>query len=146
MPESKSPLLLGIDVGTQSARVGIFDSLGNLLASASRPYATVYPQPGWAEQEPNDWWAGVCGASLDCLQKAGVDGRRIAGLSFETTASTVLLAERDGTPIGPAILWMDQRAAEEAEQIARTADPVLRYSGGQDSAEWMVPKALWLKP
>jgi ribulose kinase len=106
MPEQAQPLLLGIDTGTQSVRVGI------------------------------------CGATRDCLQKVGVDERRLAGISFDATSSTVLLVERDGRPLGPAILWMDQRAVQEVEEIARTRHPVLKYSGGQDSAEWMVPKAL----
>jgi len=145
MPERGGPLLLGIDVGTQSARVGIFDLHGSLLASASRPYATVYPRPGWAEQDPEDWWAGICGAARDCLQQPGVDARRLSGLSFDATSSTVLLVGPDGRPLEPAILWMDQRAAEEVERISRTGHPILRYSGGQDSAEWMVPKGLWLK-
>ena len=105
-------------------------------------YATVYPQPGWAAQDPWDWWAGICGATRDCLQKVGVDERRLAGISFDATSSTVLLVERDGRPLGPAILWMDQRAVQEVEEIARTRHPVLKYSGGQDSAEWMVPQAL----
>lgn len=145
MPDAATDLLLGIDVGTQSVRVGICDTRGRLLASVSRPYATSYPEPGWAEQDPLDWWTGICGATRDCLQKAGVDGRSIEGISFDATSSTVLLVERDGRPLGPAILWMDQRAADQVQEIARTRHPILKYSGGQDSAEWMVPKALWLK-
>ena len=142
MPEPAAALLLGIDVGTQSVRVGICDTGGRFLASASQPYTTVYPQPGWAEQDPQDWWDGICGVTRDCLQKVGVDERRLAGISFDATSSTVLLVERDGRPLGPAILWMDQRTVQEVEEIARTRHPVLKYSGGQDSAEWMVPQAL----
>jgi FGGY-family pentulose kinase len=74
-----------------------------------------------------------------------MDARRIEGISFDATSATVLMVDREGLPLAPAILWMDQRAVEEAEQVTRTGHPILKYVGGQDSVEWMVPKALWLK-
>jgi len=142
---SDPALLLGIDVGTQSARVGVCDTRGRVLASARQPYTTTYPKPGWAEQEPMDWWTGICKATRDCLHKGGIDGRRIEGISFDATSSTVLMTDSRGRPLGPAILWMDQRAAAEVREISKTGHPVLKYSGGQDSVEWMMPKALWLR-
>jgi len=104
MPEQAQPLLLGIDTGTQSARVGICDTGGRFLASASRPYATSYPEPGWAAQDPWDWWAGICGATRDCLQKAGVDGRRLAGGFFLRPGSEgpPLQVARESSAAGPA--------------------------------------------
>jgi FGGY-family pentulose kinase len=145
MAEFSNALFLGIDVGTQSARVGVFTVDGALLATASAQYATRYPRPGWAEQDPADWWRCICDAARVCLRKAAIDPVRIEGISFDTTSSTVLLVDRSGEPLNKAILWMDQRALAEVEEIARTKHPVLKYVGGQDSVEWMVPKALWLK-
>src|SRR5262249_43410583 len=58
---------------------------------------------------------------------------------------TVLPCRRDGTPLRRALLWMDQRAVREAEEITATSDPTLRYVSGIVSPEWMLPKALWLK-
>jgi FGGY-family pentulose kinase len=145
MGEISRALFLGIDVGTQSARVGVCTADGALLATASAPYETTYPRPGWAEQDPADWWRSICQAAVACLTKAAIDPARIDGISFAATSSTVLPVDRDGHPLSKAILWMDQRAVAEAEQIARTNHPILKYVGGQDSVEWMVPKALWLK-
>jgi FGGY-family pentulose kinase len=140
-----TPLFLGIDIGTQSARVGVCSADGVMVSSASSPYGTSYPRPGWAEQDAADWWRAVCAASKECLARGGIDARRVEGISFDATSATVLMVEKDGTPLASAILWMDQRAVAEVEQVARTGHAVLRYVGGQDSAEWMVPKALWLK-
>jgi FGGY-family pentulose kinase len=116
-----------------------------MLSSASSAYPTFYPRPGWAEQDAADWWRAICQASRECVSRAGVDARRIEGISFDATSATVLAVDREGEPLAPAILWMDQRAVEEAEQVTRTGHPILKYVGGQDSVEWMVPKALWLK-
>src|SRR5208283_3239558 len=145
MDEKSSSLFLGIDVGTQSARVGVCTLDGSLLATASAPYATSFPRPGWAEQDPSDWWRCICDAARVCLQKVAIDPARIDGISFAATSSTVLLVDRNGEPLNKAILWMDQRAVAEMEEISRTKHPILKYVGGQDSVEWMVPKALWLR-
>ena len=81
-----------------------------------------YPRPGWAEQSPADWW--------DALGEAtrGADGRSrrartIDGICVATTASTVVVCKRDGTPLRPALLWMDCRAAAEADRTARSRHP-----------------------
>ncbi len=136
---------LGIDVGTQSARVGICDSNGRLIKTTSRAYRTFFPKPGWAEQEPSDWWKAVCESTRRCVEESGIKPSDITGISFDATSSTVLAVNREGSSLDRAILWMDQRAVQEVEDIRKTGHPRLKYSGGQDSAEWMVPKALWLK-
>ena len=138
-------LFMGIDVGTQSARVGVCTPGGDLLATASAPYSTAYPRPGWAEQDARDWWRAIGDASRACLGKGRIDPSRIEGISFDATSSTGVMTDRQGEPLRPAILWMDQRAVEEVKAVAATGHPVLKYVGGQDSVEWMVPKALWLK-
>ena len=138
-------LFMGIDVGTQSARAGLCDTAGRLIGSASHPYATFFPQPGWAEQDPQEWWRSICLATRECLEKAKADPSSIAGISFDATSATVLMVDRSAAPLDRAILWMDQRAVQEVRDIQATGHPCLKYVGGQDSAEWMVPKVLWLK-
>ena len=145
MSSNARALFLGIDVGTQAARVGICDRHGTLLVARSVPYGATFPRPGWAEQDPRDWWRSITRASKDCLDEGSVSPDEIEGISFDATSSTVVPVDAGGEPLGNAILWMDQRASVEAEEIARCGHRVLRFVGGQDSAEWMVPKALWLK-
>ena len=135
--------LLGLDFGTGGIRAGVFDlDRRQMLDVEEAPYDTAYPHPGWAEQSPDAWWEAAGGATRSLLHKLG--NPTIAGLCVATTASTVVVCKRDGTPLRPALLWMDCRAAAEAEHTARVGHPVLAYAGGQDAAEWLVPKAMWL--
>ena len=139
------PYVLGIDCGTQSLRSALFDLRGKLIASESTPYPIDYPQVSWAEQNPEQWWQAVRVTVPGVLREAGIHPREVKGVSVDGTACTVVCCERDGTPLRPAVLWMDQRAHEEAAEVTATGDPVLRYAGGPESPEWMIPKAMWLK-
>jgi FGGY-family pentulose kinase len=134
--------LLGIDLGTEGARVAVFTDDGTVLGTGSDGYPTRYPRPGWAEQDPEDWWRAVVAATRAALDEAG--GPPVAGVAVATTASTVVVLDESGHPLRPAILWMDGRAAAESELTGRTGHDVLRYAGGSDAVEWLVPKAMWL--
>jgi ribulose kinase len=136
-------LLLGLDFGTGGVRAGLFDlAKGRMLAEREAAYPTTYPQPGWAEQSPEDWWQAAGNAARDLMRAAGRP--EVAGICVATTASTVVACRRDGTPLRPALLWMDCRAAEQADRTAHSRHPVMAYAGGGDAAEWLVPKAMWL--
>src|SRR5205807_9077050 len=79
------------------------------------------------------------------LAGAGATPGDVAGIGLDCTACTVLACDPAGTPLRRALLWMDQRAVREAEEVSATGDPSLRYVSGVVSPEWMLPKALWLK-
>jgi FGGY-family pentulose kinase len=142
---STQKTVMAIDVGTESVRVGLFDRHGALVAMAVEPSQTHFPRPGWAEQNPADWWKALKLVSRQCLSQAGISPAQVAGLAVDATSATVLAVDDRGEPLTPAIMWMDSRAIQETADIARSSHPVLRYSGGQDAVEWMTPKALWLK-
>ena len=136
-------LLLGLDFGTGGVRVGAFDlERGTMVAEREARYGTRYPHPGWAEQSPLDWWEALGKAARALMRDLG--SPRVDGICAATTASTVVVCKRDGAPLRPALLWMDCRAAEEAERTAASRHPVMSNSGGGDAAEWLVPKAMWL--
>jgi ribulose kinase len=135
--------LLGLDFGTGGVRVGVFDlEARRMLGEREAPYRTAYPRPGWAEQSPLDWWEALGQAARGLLRDLG--SPEIAGVCAATTASTVVVCRQDGTPLRPALLWMDCRAAAEADRTAKSRHPVMAWSGGGDAAEWLVPKAMWL--
>jgi FGGY-family pentulose kinase len=142
---SSSPLFLGLDVGTQSLRVALTDARGECRAFATAPLETTHPQPGWAEQDPLQWWQAARTAVPEALARSGAKPTDVIGIGLDCTACTVLPCRLDGTPLHRALLWMDQRAFREAEQISTTTDPILRYVSRVVSPEWMLPKALWLK-
>ena len=134
--------LLGLDFGTGGVRAGVFDlELCTMLGESEERYPTRHPHPGWAEQSPVDWWEALGKATRRLL--VDLDSPEIAGISVATTASTVVVCKRDGAPLHPALLWMDCRAAVEADRTAASRHPVMAYSGGSDAAEWLVPKAMW---
>ncbi|MGN6467719.1 MAG: FGGY-family carbohydrate kinase [Rhizobiaceae bacterium] len=145
-------LYLGIDVGTGSARAGLFDQAGRLVA-AGRSDIVLWREAGdIAEQSSDDIWNAVCRSVREALEKAGAAGDAVAGIGFDATCSLVVLGE-GGKPlaVGPSgdparniIVWMDHRATDQARRINRTGALVLDYVGRQISPEMQVPKLLWL--
>jgi ribulokinase len=126
----------------------VFDLRGRSLGSGVAAYATAFPAPARAEQEPRDWWRALGEAVRGAVHDAGVAARDVVAMALDTTSCTVVLLDADGEPLRPALLWMDVRAADEAAAVLRTGDPALALNGagaGPVSAEWMLPKALWLK-
>ena len=143
---------IGVDVGTGSARAGIFAPDGRLLASAQRAIA-IWREPGEiVEHSSRDIWSAVCAAVRAVVGQAGVAPHDVAGLSFDATCSLVVLEPKGGSlAVGPSgdvnrdtIVWMDHRAIAEADEINAGGHEVLRYVGGTISPEMQSPKLLWL--
>jgi FGGY-family pentulose kinase len=134
-----------LDVGTQSLRAALVDPYGRTVAYGVAPIETTYPRPTWAEQDPGSWWVAARAAVRSAMTAADVGPDEVAAVGLDCTACTVVACDADATPLCPALLWMDQRAFREAEDISATNDAVLRYVSGRVSPEWMLPKALWVK-
>ena len=140
--------LLGVDGGTEGLRAGIFDVLGTPLAYASTSYPTQFPAPSWAEQDPNDWWDALGKSVRKAISDSGISVDQIAAMTVDTTCCSVVPLDDSGNPVRPALIWMDVRSAEQAEQMVATEDNALLINSngsGPVSAEWMIPKALWIK-
>lgn len=144
---------LGIDVGTGSARAGVFDANGALLAHAKADISLFRQGEHIAEQSSEEIWDAVCRAVRESLKHAQIDPSDIAGIGFDATCSLVVLGE-NGAPLPVTsdeqtdrniIVWMDHRAIDQAERINATGHDVLRYVGGAISPEMETPKLLWLK-
>ncbi|WP_052702748.1 FGGY-family carbohydrate kinase [Paenibacillus beijingensis] len=131
-------VLMGIDGGTGSVRVGFYDLQGNPLGFSATEYETKHLHPGWAEQSPDDWWAALKESVRKGLAATGIAKERIAAISSATTSCSVVLCIEDGTPVRDSLIWMDVRAAQEVIDIAE-------LTGSRLSAEWMPGKLLWLK-
>lgn len=154
--ENDGPLLVGIDVGTGSARAGLFNAQGRLLASAERPIQVfrVEGQPLLYQQSSEDIWQALQASLQEALERGGGAGakQRVAGLSVTATCSMVVMGGDRGTtpldvtPTGASVIpkseetpnivmWLDHRALEEAEAITKTGHPLLRHVGGVISPE-----------
>ncbi|MFV0490601.1 MAG: FGGY-family carbohydrate kinase [Pseudorhodobacter sp.] len=138
---------LTADGGTESLRARVYDVTGNCLGTQAVPYKTHFT-PGRAEQNPADWWDNFVTAARGAIAGAGIDPGQIEAIAYATTCCTVVALDENGDALRPAIMWMDVRAHEEADAVLATGDQALTINGngqGPVSAEWMIPKSLWLK-
>lgn len=151
----KRLLVIGVDGGTESIRACAFDAkTGQVVGkSCAAPYQTYHPNPGWAEQSPDDWWEcmgkAVRGA-VDSISNENGQENEICSICVDTTCCSVVALDEHNKPLRNCLLWMDARSAPQTEEIMEKCkgDPALRVnSGGKGplSAEWMTPKALWIK-
>jgi D-ribulokinase len=144
---------IGIDVGTSSARAGIFDENGILLATARHPITIWHEAGGVVEQSSSEIWAACAAAVRAAMAEAAIPPSAVKGLGFDATCSLVvvdaaanpLTVSASGDERRNVIVWMDHRAIAEARQINDTLDDVLRYVGGSISPEMEIPKLLLLK-
>jgi FGGY-family pentulose kinase len=145
--------VMAVDVGTGSARAGVFDDRGRLLARAEHPILLNRPLPDHAEHSSADIWAAVGIATRDALARAGAVPESIRGIAFDATCSTVCLdstggpvpVSTGGEPQWDTIVWLDHRALAEAEECTATGHKVLDFIGGVMSPEMATPKLAWLK-
>jgi ribulokinase len=140
--------VIGIDGGTESVRAFVFDLEGRPKGIGVVSYPTAFPEPAQAEQNPDDWWRALGEATQQALQAASVTPDEIDAISVDTTSCSVATFDHEMKPLRPTLIWMDVRAADEAADVAATGDPALRLNSagkGPVSAEWMIPKALWIK-
>ena len=143
---------IGVDVGTGSARAGVVDAQGRLLASARMPIAIWHEPGGIAEHSSRDIWRATCAAVREAVRLAGLAIEAYRGMGFDATCSLVVLDPQanplpvglSGDPARDVIVWMDHRAGGEADFINRDGHDVLRYVGGTISPEMQIPKLLWL--
>ena len=143
---------IGVDVGTGSARAGVFDGRGTLLSAAKEDLRIWRTDDGRVEQSSAQIWAAVCAAVRRARERAAVAPTDVAGIGFDATCSMVVQGEAGGLPVGDAgrpdrdvIVWMDHRATKQAQRINAGDHNVLRYVGGRISPEMQIPKLLWLK-
>ncbi len=126
------PRLLGIDIGTTGVRAAIFDATGTMLADASVPCVFESPEPGWAEVRPDRWWRATQAVLGDLAPRAPHGNLAdVSAICVVGQAPTVVLVDDEGAALGPAILWLDTRAADEAHELGA-------------HAYYLGPKLLWL--
>jgi len=144
---------VGVDVGTSSARAGIFDENGTLLATARHPITVWHEAGSVVEQSSAEIWAACATSVRAAMAEAALPASAVRGVGFDATCSLVvvdaagrpLTISSSGDPLRNVIVWMDHRAMAEARRVNETQDDVLRYVGGTISPEMEIPKLLWLK-
>jgi len=145
--------VIGIDIGTGSARAGIFTTQGRMLATASKAIQLWKPEPDFVEQSSADIWKAVCYSVKQAMKQSGVSSRSVAGIAFDAACSLVAIDDQDRpvtmSPTGRdeqnVIVWMDHRAMIEAARLTSQGHDVIKYLGGVVSPEHAIPKLMWVK-
>lgn len=99
-----SKYLMGIDCGTGSVRVALFDTMGQNRAYAISEYGTTYPKNGWAEQSDEEWLNALKIAIPECMMKAGVDKKDVAAICCDATTNTLVYLDENDKSVRPPIL------------------------------------------
>jgi sugar (pentulose or hexulose) kinase len=134
-------ILLAIDYGTQSVRALAFDLSGNLLAKhrvVIQPY--MIPQTGWAEQHPEYFWDTLCEACQGLWAK-GVEKSTIAGVALTTQRSTLVNLDKNGKPLRPAIVWLDQRRTSGLKPVGGLWGLAFALSGMSETVAYLQSEA-----
>jgi D-ribulokinase len=153
MDDGASRIFAGVDIGSGSVRVGLYDRTGNRRAFSVQPIEQFRPRALFVEQSSENIWSQTCVAMKEALDKAGVQPAEVVSIGVDATCSLVAVGEggkpvsvaEDRDPARDIIMWMDHRAGVEAADINATSDPALAYVGGEVSLEMELPKILWMK-
>jgi FGGY-family pentulose kinase len=145
--------VVAVDIGTGSARAGVFNPRGSLLGKAEHPIFMNKPRENHAEHSSEDIWSAVCEAVRTAHAASGVPAAAIGAIGFDATCSLVV-RDVNGKPVTVStggedhfdtIVWLDHRALEEADFCTATEHAVLEHSGHFMSPEMEMPKLMWLK-
>jgi xylulokinase len=140
--------LLGIDIGTSGTKTLICDEDGKVLAIATAEHPISSPKPGWSEQDPLDWWNATCKATKAVLKKAKIKPNNITGIGLSGQMhGSVFLADSE-KPLRPALLWNDQRTAQQCAEIEAKAggrEKLIDMVANPALTGFTAPKILWVR-
>jgi len=141
--------LLAYDLGTGGNKASLYDVQGRLLAAAFVPYDTQYPQAGWHEQRPDDWWASVVESTRKLLAAGAADPASIRGMAISGHSLGCVPLDREGRLLRESTpIWSDKRPANQAERFFAAVDPVRWYrttGAGFPAPHYTVFKILWYR-
>ena len=140
--------LIGLDIGTSGAKCIMVDQTGKVVASSTQEYPLYTPRPGWAEQDPTDWWKAIQRGCQAIMAKAGVQAQDIKGVSFSGQMHGLVALDASYQVIRPAILWCDQRTQAQCDWITEKAGGVeglLSYTNNKMLTGYTGGKILWLR-
>ncbi len=140
-------LLLGIDIGTSACKVTVFDLDGRVVAQSTKPYPVYYPSPGWAEQDPREWWNAVCEATKEIFLSGKADSKQIAGIGVDGQSWSAIPVDREGNVLYNTPIWMDTRSADICRNVVDRIgfEKIFGVSGNSFEPTYSTPKMLWFK-
>jgi xylulokinase len=147
-----SSAILVYDIGTTSVKSAVFDHAGVLLASVSVPYKTEYPRPGWAEQDPEQFWDAAVRGTRDILASSGFEGAGLRGAGIDVIGLTghmngCLPVDGEGKPVHPELIHSDSRGGVQCARIIEHfgEEYLYRETANRTNEHLSLPKMLWLR-
>ncbi len=139
--------LVGIDVGTTGTKAVLVDPSGRVAARATHEYPLHTPRPGWAEQDPADWWRATVSAIRDVLSASGASPDEVRGIGLSGQQHGSVFLDGNGNVLRDALLWCDQRTAAQCDWIHETvgSDKVVEETLNPVLTGFQAPKIVWLK-
>jgi xylulokinase len=140
--------MMGIDVGTTGTRAVIVRPDGHVLGAATGDHQPMrMPKPGWAEQDPEDWWQATIFAVRAALAEAGLKGTDIAAIGLSGQMHGVVLLDKARAVLRPSLIWCDQRSQAQCDWItARVGyDRLIRLVSNPALTGFSAPKLLWVR-
>ena len=134
---------IGIDLGTSGVKTLLLGSDGTVLSSVTKDYSLFFPQPGWSEQNPQDWYTQTIAALKELC--ATIDPQDVRAVSFSGQMHGLVLLDENNRVIRPAILWNDGRSSEETEMLNAQRNFLLDHTGNIAFAGFTLPKLLWVQ-
>jgi xylulokinase len=148
LPGGGSIAYLGIDVGTGGTRALVMDEKGAVIASASAEHANfATPKPGWAEQDPRDWWRACGEAVRKALQSSTVRAEDIECVGFSGQMHGAVLLDSADEVVRPAIIWCDQRSEAQSNELLEMfgRDTIIRLTCNPPLTNFTLTKLLWVR-
>ena len=138
-------LYIGVDLGTSAAKLLLMDSEGRVRNVVSKEYPLEFPQPGWSQQDPEDWKKAVMEGIPELLQ--GFDGAQVAGIGCGGQMHGLVVLDREDKVIRPAILWNDGRTEKQVEYLNNEIgrDKLSAWTANIAFAGFTAPKLLWMR-
>ena len=138
-------LYIGIDLGTSAVKLLLMDGEGNIKNIVSKEYPLYFPNPGWSEQKPEDWYAQSMAGMKELLE--GFDKSQVAGISFGGQMHGLVILDKDDNVIRPALLWNDGRTYEECDYLNNVIgkEKLSEYTANISFTGFTAPKILWIK-
>ncbi len=138
-------LYVGIDLGTSAVKLLLMDGEGNIKNIVSKEYPLYFPNPGWSEQKPEDWYEQSMAGMKELLD--GFDKSQVAGISFGGQMHGLVILDKDDNVIRPALLWNDGRTFEECDYLNNVIgkEKLSEYTANISFTGFTAPKILWIK-
>ena len=139
--------LLGVDVGTTSTKAVIVESSGRILSQSSSEHELTVARPGWAEEDPRDWWDGFVSVVKQCFSQSSINAGKIVGIGVSGQIPTMVLVDENGEPTRKAILYSDSRAVDEMSWMRKTIEDedIFNITGYSVQQQFWIPKLLWVR-